>query len=124
MNLLLGVNTVEGATVIRLFKDPHSPNSYKEFACTVSCRGHEYQAIIPASELQELLRAVRSARISPLGGCALGIDGTSYELRIEEGVAQATYRWWMTPEEGWRPLADIASMLLDLGFRVSGQYLP
>jgi hypothetical protein len=90
----------------------------------VSCRGHEYRSDIPASELQDLLRAVRLATISAAGCCALGLDGTSYELTIEDGFAEARYRWWMTPEEGWRPLMEISGMLLHLGSRVSGQYLP
>ncbi len=124
MDLSLRVNTQGGTTVIRLFKDRGCADSYKTFACTVSCRGREYRSDIPASELQDLLLALRSATISAVGGCALGLDGTSYELTIEAGVAHATYRWWMTPDEGWHPLAQISGMLLHLGFRVSGQYLP
>lgn len=124
MDLTLRVNAEGGTSVVRLFKDRTSPTSYMEFACTVSCRGREYRADIPASELQELLHAVTSASISPMGDCGLGLDGVSYELTIEEGIAHATYRWWMTPAEGWRPLAEIAGRLLQLGYRVSGQYLP
>lgn len=124
MELILRVNAERGTTVIRLFKDRSSPTSYKEFACTVLFQDREYRADIPAAELQDLLEAVRSARISPLGDCGLGLDGVSYELTFEEGMAHATYRWWMTPGEGWSPLANIAERLLGLGFQVSGQYLP
>lgn len=124
MDLTLRVDTQAGTTAIRLFKDPQSPNSCKEFACTVRCGGRDYRSDIPVSELQELLHAVRSATVSAVGGCALGLDGTSYELTIQDGVARVTYSWWMTPERGWRPLAEIADLLLHFGFKVSGQYLP
>ena len=124
MDISLQVNTEGGTLVVRLFKDRSCTDSYKTFACTVSCRGCEYRSDIPASELQALLQAVRSATISAVGGCAMGLDGTSYELTIEDGVAHATYRWWMIPDDGWQPLAQISGMLLHLGFKVSGQYLP
>src|SRR3990170_3716184 len=119
MELTLRVNAERGTTVIRLFKDRASPASHKEFACTVLFQDREYRADIPAAELQDLLGAVRSARVSPVGDCGFGLDGVSYELTIEEGMAHATYRWWMTPGEGWSPLADIADRILQLGFRVS-----
>ncbi len=122
MELLLRLNTQAGTTVVRLFKDPSNPASYKEFTCTVSVRGRDYSAI-PAAELQDLLKIVGSATITVAGGCPSGLDGVSYELTIEDGAAHATYRWWMTPQEGWRPLGEIAARLLNLGFRVSGQYL-
>lgn len=119
MELLLRINTQADTITIHL-----SPSSYKEFACTVSSRGRDYRSDIPATELQELLEYVRSVNISALGACAMGIDGESYELTLENGSAHATYRWWMTPDERWQPLQEIASRLLGLGFRVSGKYLP
>lgn len=124
MELTLRVNTQAGTTVVRLFKDSASPRSYKEFACLVSCRGKEYRAWIPALNFKDFFEFVRSASICPLGGCGLGLDGTSYELTIEEGLAQANYQWWMNPVSGWTPLTEIANRLLQLGFQVSGQYLP
>jgi hypothetical protein len=123
MDISLRMNTQAGTTVIHLFKDPASADSYKTFACTVSCPDEEFRADLPASELQDLLLAVTTARITPAGGCGFGLDGRSYELTIEDGRARATYGWWMTPEEGWSPLQEISHMLLDLGRRVSGQYL-
>lgn len=124
MNLSLQVSTQAGTTVIRLFRDPNSPKSYKEFACTVTSRGRDYRSDIPAPELQELLHAVRSAKISLVGNSPQGLDGTSYELTVEEGGAQATYCWWSHPDKGWHPLVEIARTLLNLGFKVSGLYLP
>jgi len=124
MDLTLKVNAERGTSVIRLFKDRGSPTSYKEFTCIVSCQGREYQANIPASELQELLQSVITASIPPFGECGFGLDGISYELTIEEDFAHATYCWWLTPAEGWRPLVEIADRLLQIGFQVSGQYLP
>ena len=124
MNFSLQVNSQRGTTVNRLFEDPKSRNPSKEFAFTVSCLGAEYRLDIPASELEELLHAARSVTISPAGGCGMGLDGKSYELTIDTGFAHATYRWWMSPEEGWRPLEKIAGMLLQLAFKVSGQYQP
>jgi len=124
MDITLQVSTQAGETVIRLFKDAQSPNSYKEFACVVTVREHDYRSDIPASDLQDLLQAIRSAKISAVGSCGLGIDGTSYKLTIEDGTAYATYRWWMNPDRGWCDLEEIAGMLIRLGSKVSGQYLP
>ena len=124
MEFLLRVNTQAGTTTIRLFKDHSPPESLKEFACMVSSGGRDYRSDIPATELLEFLAFVGSANISALGACPMGLDGASYELTVEEGMAQATYRWWMTPDERWRPLQEIASRLLNMGVRISGQYLP
>lgn len=123
MELTLSVNTLTGTAVVRLFKDRTDPASYKQFTCTVSVRDRNYRASIPALELQDLLERISSASVLVAGSCPMGLDGVSYELTIENGVASATYRWWMTPDEGWRPLAEIAARLLNLGFRISGQYL-
>lgn len=90
----------------------------------MSCRGKEYRAGIPASNLKDLFEFVRSASICPLGECGLGLDGTSYELTIDERLAHANYQWWMNPVSGWTPLTEIADRLLQIGFRVSGKYLP
>ncbi len=87
-------------------------------------QGKEYRAGIPASNLKDLFEFVRSASICPLGECGLGLDGTSYELTIDEGIALATYRLWMNPVSGWTPLTEIADRLLQIGFQISGQYLP
>ena len=65
MDLALRVNTQGGSTVVRLFKDRSCADSYKTFACTVSCRGSEYRSDIPASELQGVLQAVKSATNLP-----------------------------------------------------------
>lgn len=123
MDLTLRVDTQVGTTVVRLFKDTASPISDTTFACTVSCKGGEYRSDIPASEVQELVHLVGSATVSAVGACAVGLDGRSYELTIKEGGAQATYRWWMTPAPGWTPLVAIAGWLMNLGVRISGQYL-
>ena len=124
MELLLKVNAQAGTTTIRLFQDQSSPASCKKFVCTVSSRGRDYRSDIPATELQEFLEFVGSVNISVLGACPMGLDGASYELTVEDGAAHATYRWWMTPDERWLPLQKIASILLNLGGRISGQYLP
>lgn len=124
MELTLRVNTQAGSTVIRVFRSHKAATSASHFECTVSSRGEEYRSWVKIEEFREVFDLVRSATISPLGECALGLDGVSYELTIEEGVAQATYRWWMAPSPGWAPLAGIARHLLALGTKTSGQYLP
>lgn len=124
MDLTLKVNAERGTSIGRLFKDRGSSTSYKEFTCIVSCQGREYQANIPASELQELLQSVIIASIPPFGECGFGLDGISCEITIEEDFAHATYRWWLTPAEGWRPLVEIADRLLPLGFQVSDSISP
>jgi hypothetical protein len=124
IDLTLRVNTRGGTTVIRLSKDTGPPPPYAGFVCAVACRSGEYRANIPDSDVDELLRFVRSATVSAVGACAEGLDGVSYELSINEGFAHATYGWWMKPASGWTPLTEIASRLLNLGFQVSGQYLP
>jgi hypothetical protein len=124
VELLLRVNTQADTTTIRLFKDQSSPAPFKDFVCTVSSGGRDYRSEIPATELQAFLAFVGSANISVSGACPMGLDGASYELTVEEGTAHATYRWWMTPDERWRPLQEIASRLLNMGARISGKYLP
>lgn len=86
-------------------------------------RAREYRTQIPAADLQEFLEIVRSANISALGGCEVGVDGVSYQLSIEDGAARALYRWGMNPKPGWAHLTVIANALLQLGCQVSGQYL-
>jgi len=34
----------------------------------------------------------------------IGLDGTSYEVAFDAGLAQARYRWWHEPPSEWRAL--------------------
>ena len=122
MDITLKKNTIGGNAVIRLFKDQASPRSYKEYTCLVVCGDREYRADFPASDAQvkDILRALLTLKISPFARCPFGIDGTGYELTIDEGFSNATYHWWLGPEEGWQPLAEIAGMILNLGFKCRG----
>jgi hypothetical protein len=123
MDLTLRFGTQADTAVVRLFKDRAAPRSDGTLACTVSCRGNDYRSDIAASDVDELVRLVRSVSVPAAGGCGMGLDGRYYELTIKNLMAEATYRWWEKPDPGWEPLVAIAGSLLNLGFQVSGQYL-
>ena len=123
MDLTLRFGTQADTAVVRLFKDRAAPRSDATLACTVSCRGNEYHSDIAASDVDELVRLVRSVTVPAAGGRGTGLDGRYYELTIKDLVAEETYRWWEKPDPGWEPLVAIAGSLLNLGFQVSGRYL-
>lgn len=123
MDVILRVNNPRGTTIVHLFKDRQSPTSYKEFTLTVTTERGEHRYVVPASDIQDLLVAIRQARISPFADCPLGLDGTSYELMFEDGMSACSYRWWMSPSSGWQPLAEITSTILHLAQRHSQEYL-
>jgi hypothetical protein len=123
MEITLRLDKAGEKTVIRLFKDPKSPRSYKEFTCIVTTRGQNYRSDILASELQEFLLFLKSSVVPVKGECGFGIDGISYELTIENDFACSSFKWWMNPEAGWTPLMEIVRKLMSIGHRISGQYL-
>jgi len=123
MDLTLRFGTQADTAVVRLFKDRAAPRSEATLACTVSCSGNEYRTDIAASDVDELVRLVKSVTVPAAGGCGMGLDGRYYELTIKDLMAEATYRWWEKPDPGWEPLVAIADSLLNLGFQVSGRYL-
>lgn len=124
MNITLTMNSADRTTSIRLFKDPSSPNSYKEFACAVSAWGERFQRTVPALEIQGLLQTLLAAKISAFVPGEMGLDGVSSELTVEDGTSRAAYRWWGAPGEGWRELTAVTGQLTRLAASISGKYLP
>lgn len=124
MNITLTMSSADRTTCIRLFKDPSSPNSYKEFVCAVSASGEEFQRTVPALEIQGLLQGLLAARVSPFVPGEMGFGGVTFELTIEDDSSRASYRWWNTPGEGWRDFTVVTGQLTRLAASISGRYLP
>jgi hypothetical protein len=72
---------------------------------------------------QEQMAAIRARaegiRLLPLGGRSSSGDGSTVELTISSGPAEARLTWWMAPPSGW---ADAAQLVQDLR-RLSGEEL-
>jgi hypothetical protein len=66
------------------------------------------------------MNALRTIRI-PIGGVEehMGLDGTSYTLHVEAGMATASLRWWNDGPEAWSELTAWArSTMAELRARV------
>jgi len=125
MEVTLTVNSEIGTAVIQLRARAGFPTlSGGELVCRVQWRGQEYRGAVAAPEAEAVLALLTSARIAPFAGGAMGLDGESCELKIEDGGTRAVYSWWMSPPKEWKPLDEIVGWLRGLGFRTSGQYLP
>jgi hypothetical protein len=122
MNITLKTEIQGDTTMVQLIQEYGGINSEQMFACFVLRHGAEYRSHIPASELEDILQTVRAANIPMFGDCPMGVDGQSFELTIENGMARSSYRWWLKPNEKWHVLSDIANMLDQLAVRVSGMY--
>ena len=120
MEIKLSISTMVGTTEIHIFKDPTSPISYKEFTLSCTQGGKEQKYIIAPAELQEIFKAVHSARIPPYVGREIGLDGESYELTFGESWERTSYSWWMRAGADWEPLEEIAGMVLSLAQRYTG----
>jgi hypothetical protein len=131
MDVTLKAGSLAGNVEIHLFKDRESPNSYKEFTLRIlyGALGGEMEekiVTIPAQDpkIQDLLQSINSARIVPFAEPATGIDGKSYELTFKGSRSPIIYSWWLSPPEGWEPLQEIASKLLQLAAPHVPVYLP
>lgn len=122
MNITLRTESQGDTTMVQLIQEHGGIDSKQMFACMVLRHSAEYRSHIPASELEDILKVVRTASISMIGDCPTGVDGKSFELTIENGMASSSYRWWENPDEKWHSLSMIANMLDQLAFRVSGLY--
>jgi hypothetical protein len=69
---------------------------------------------LQGAELSALVQKVEAARLPPLAAGPLGCDGTTYTVTLKTGMVEATWCWWNRTPEGWGPLAEIVSELIQL----------
>ena len=67
-----------------------------------------------AEHIRQLLDGLRIRGVSP---AAMGLDGTSYCLRIASYPLALELRWWEEPPRSWGGVVDIVRTLTDLRLR-------
>lgn len=119
MEIRLEISAQGSNVEVRIFKDPQSPTSYKEYTLLVRKHGEENIFTLPPHELYELFEAVRAARICPYSdGGPLMLDGKSYELQL----GHTSYRWSQGEVAGWEGLSDIVARVLNFAMRYTGNF--
>ena len=62
---------------------------------------------------REIMAPLKDSLIPPVSKSQLTeTDGCSYEVYFENAFSSAHYQWWLSPPEGWEPLAEIVELLL------------
>ncbi len=69
---------------------------------------------VGAGYVDYLLRNLAEARIPAIPEYVAGLDGTDYELMLNQGFNITTYRWWGNAPKGYEPIAAFTNELLKL----------
>ncbi len=69
---------------------------------------------LTTEEVQRIRETASAIRLIPLGGRSRAGDGSTVEITISAGPAEARLKWWMTPPEGWSMAADLVESLRQL----------
>lgn len=74
---------------------------------------------LTTEDVQRIRERASAIRLIPLGGRSRAGDGSTVEITISAGPAEARLKWWMTPPEGWSTAAELVESLR----RLSGEEL-
>lgn len=69
---------------------------------------------LTAEDVQRIRATASAIRLIPLGGRSRAGDGSTVEITISAGPAEARLKWWMSPPEGWAVAADLVESLRQL----------
>lgn len=105
--------TVDGVT-LRCFEPP--PEGGRGAGDTPR---RAWKVDLTDDDLERIRETAAAIRLIPLGGRSPMGDGSTVELTISAGPAEARLKWWMTPPEGWSVAADLVESLR----RLSGEEL-
>lgn len=66
---------------------------------------------LTVEDVRRIRETASAIRLIPLRGRSRAGDGTTVELTISAGPAEARLKWWMTPPAGWSVAADLVQSL-------------
>ncbi len=65
-------------------------------------------------DVRRIRERASAIRLIPLGGRSGAGDGSTVEITISAGPAEARLKWWMTPPEGWSTATELVESLRQL----------
>ena len=67
---------------------------------------------LPKERFHDIIKELLESRIPAIPEYIMGLDGTFYEISIENGFNYAHYQWWSKPPEGWEKLEEFVERIL------------
>lgn len=96
----------EGSVTLRCFEPPPERGGGSP-----DVRSRAWAVDLSEGDVAVLKEKAGAIRLVPLGGrSALG-DGSTVELILSSGPAEARLKWWMAPPAGWAPAAELVDLL-------------
>lgn len=68
---------------------------------------------IAPSDFDNLLGDIKLYQITVFPEFSMGLDGTIYTIRINNGFSSSTFSWWEECPPGWENLGKLAGKLID-----------
>ena len=68
---------------------------------------------ISESDFNDLIKDIKTLHVFSIPEFAMGLDGTTYTIRIENGWNSVTYNWWGECPKEWEQLGKLAEKLVD-----------
>ena len=62
------------------------------------------EVTLKEDENREIISLMKNIPITAFPEFAMGLDGTTISITIENGMNRASYRWWEEPPEEWAVL--------------------
>lgn len=73
------------------------------------------RVVVSSPALSALFKELASLKVpaAPRPG-TMGLDGTTFELTIEDWPISVTYEWWQNAPGSWKPLEEIMEKLISI----------
>jgi len=72
-----------------------------------------FESALSADEYNYLIGDLKDIKISALPPYVGGLDGTTFELDIENGFNKTSFTWWGKCPDSWKPLEALANRLTE-----------
>lgn len=73
---------------------------------------------VSTDDVSHLLAKLSGLRIPPVPDGIMGLDGTTYTLRIVQMFNAASYTWWEASPKGWEGLEEVAQRMIGLSHEI------
>jgi hypothetical protein len=73
----------------------------------------KFESTLSADDYERLIGDIKNTTIPLVPPYSGGLDGTTFEIDIENGFNKASYKWWCECPDIWKPLESLADRLLE-----------
>jgi len=72
----------------------------------------EWEFEMSVSDYEDIVHVIQNLEVKAIPEFIMGVDGTTYELKIHNGFNSVEYNWWGELPAGWENLGKFTTKLI------------